>query len=360
MQIKKLAPVSKTINRTLKTAKLFDAFWERWLVHGVDIRDLNSVRMELQSVEQWYHSWELLAEKKEQKARKLQIKGLFKEAEYVYRQSALYYNLNYWIDPQQTLTKQLWYNKCLQITRMADSLSKIETLYKTIQIDDSQCAGRIRIPNNPKGTILIINPIDSSKEELFKYEMEFVSEGFITVSFDGPGQGETFIQNKVIGTRKKWEQFINRLIEFTNESFPGFPIYLFGTSLGASWVLYGSSHKKVTKAVAVSPAVELEIMNMPTYFMERIDCSCNLDTIGIPIPNYKNLKYNAPVLLVHGNQDMMVSTSEMYKLYQKIPVEKFLLQYEDEGHCCNNKLGEIRKLSLSWFTGKFKPKRGLL
>jgi predicted esterase len=352
--------ISKTISRTLKTAHLIDVFWERWLAHGLDKEDLEKVRDDIKSLEGWFQSWERLAEEKHNRAKKFEIEGQYKEAEYMYRQTALYYNLNYWIDPTYSEKKQYWYNKCLQFFLKADSLSEVKTIYKTISIDDFYASGRIRIPSDAKGCIVIINPIDSSKEELFKYEKDFIEAGFATVSFDGPGQGETFILNGAIGTRIRWEKFINQLINETSETFPQLPIYLFGTSLGASWVLYGSSHPKVTKAVAVSPAVELEKMNVPTYFMERMNCSCIVEESERAIPKFNEINYRSPVLVFHGKKDMMVPNDEMYNLFRNLPVEKQLIEFQDEGHVCNNRLEEIRKISLMWFSGKHDFERGLL
>jgi pimeloyl-ACP methyl ester carboxylesterase len=341
--------ISKTISRTLRTASLIDAFWERWLAHGLDQEDLEKVRPDLKTIEGWFQSWEKLAKEREKKAKELEIQGKYKEAEYVYRQTALYYNLNYWINPKNSEEKQYWYKKCLQFISKADSLSEIKTLYKTISVDDFSASGRIRIPSDAKGCIVIINPIDSSKEELFKYEMDFIEAGFATVSFDGPGQGETFTLNGVIGTGSRWENFVIHLIDYVHDFLPELPIYLFGTSLGGTWVLFGSSHPKVKKAVAVSPAVELEKMNMPTYFMERMQCSCILNGNVKTIPNFDEIDYRCPILVFHGNKDMMVPNEEMYALYEKLPVEKQLIEYKEEGHCCNNKLDEIRKISLKWF-----------
>jgi hypothetical protein len=352
--------ILKGINRTLKTAKLIDGFWERWLVHGLDYADLQAVRSHLKDLQQWFHSWESLAKEKVKKAKNLELIQDYKNAEYVYRQAALYYYLNYWINPEKNIQKEYWYNMCWQYMEKADVLSKIQTMYKTILIDDSPCVGRIRIPNNPKGCILIINPIDSSKEELFTYEMDFLNAGFITLSFDGPGQGETFLLNSVVGTRDKWEKFINLLIDYTSVYFEGLPIYLFGTSLGASWVLYGSAHKKVSKAVAVSPAFELEKMNMPAYFMERMECSCIVDEgEKRAIPRFTEINYQAPVMVFHGNKDMMVPDSVMYELFHIISTEKQLIEFENEGHVCNNKLEEIRKFSILWFLGQHDLNRGL-
>ncbi|MEG9295796.1 alpha/beta hydrolase [Mangrovibacillus sp. Mu-81] len=353
--------ILKTIKRTLKTARLFDVFWERWIVHGLDKDDLTKARANLNSLEGWQNTWAKLAEEKERKAGEFESQRNYTEAEEAYRQTALYYNLNYWIDPKYSREKIHWYKKCLQFMNKADSLSDIPTTYKTLVLQDqSFCSGRIRVPDNPQGVIIIVNPIDSSKEELYKYEMEFVQKGFITMSFDGPGQGETFLLNDVIGTRVRWESFIHHLIDFASETYD-LPVYLFGTSLAASWVLYGSSNKNVAKAVVVSPAVELERMNMPGYFMNRMECSCivddkNEEETERSIPKFDSINYHAPVLVFYGKKDMMITNEEFSRLFDNISSEKHLVEYEHEGHVCNYKLDEIRKTTIAWFSGKLTMK----
>lgn len=352
--------ISKTISRSLKTAKLFDVFWERWLVHGVDIEDLSAVRSNLNRIESWFESWEELAIKKVMMAQSFENEKKMNLAEQTYRQASLYYNLNYWLNPQMSEQKKHWYKKCLQFIKNADSISNIETRYVTIYAENQPCAGRIRVPKSPKGCILIINPIDSSKEELYKYEVEFAEASFITLSFDGPGQGETFLLNSVIGTRTRWEAFVNQLIEYTYNTFRDYPIHLFGTSLGGSWALYGSAHEKVDKTVVVSPAFELDQMNMPSYFMDRLSCSCIIDDKEKQaIPKYYEINHKSPIVVFHGNLDRMVPDEVMYRLCHTIKSEKQLIEYIDESHVCNNKLEEIRNLTLLWFSGKLDLKKGV-
>jgi hypothetical protein len=340
----------ETIIRTLKTAKLIDGFWERWLVHGLDLADLNHARPKLTNLEQWEQAWESLTKIKVIEANQLAQCGCVHEAERLYRQIGLYFYLNYWIVPWFSKKKKDWYDLCLTFMQEADLLSKIHTLHRTVWIDHFQCFGRVRKTDIPIGCIIIINPIDSSKEELYKYEMDFVDAGFNTISFDGPGQGETFLRNQVFGTRRNWEKFINQVIEYSCDLFPDIPKYLFGTSLGASWTLYGCSHKKIQKAVVVSPAVELYKMNVPSYFMGRMECSFYVEEPEMPIPNFHEINYQSSVLLFHGKKDGMIPSRDMYQLYQQISTEKQLIEYDDEGHCCNNKLEQIRKRAIQWFS----------
>ncbi|MGF2617867.1 alpha/beta hydrolase [Rossellomorea vietnamensis] len=349
-------PISAIIHRTLKTAGLFDGFWERWLAHVIDEKDMDEARLKFNSLTEWIEGWEELGQSKAEEANKLVMEKCYLEAEGALRQAGLYYYLNYWIHPALSEQKINWYQKCLSAMYSADSLSGVQTNYEHISLKDkSICSGRVRVPENPKGCIIIVSPIDSSKEELYLYESEFIKKGFITLSFDGPGQGETFLLNDVIGTKTRWKWFIDEVIHYASETYgKRLPVHLFGTGIGASWVLYGCGNEKVESAAAVSPAVEMERMNIPAYYMERMKCSCLYDEkvekeTEVMLPSFKEIKYITPVLLFHGKKDLMVPVKEVQRLYKGISSEKCLIEYDDEGHLCNNKLDEIQQSALKWF-----------
>ncbi|KGX91888.1 alpha/beta hydrolase family protein [Pontibacillus marinus] len=344
----------KTIRKTLKTTYLFDGFWDRWVAHGLHEDFPKQDRKPLTSLENWIESLENEAIKRKEQAETKKQTNRFREAEQLLRQASLYYNLIYWVFPQNNEYKQDWYKRCKALMKAADDLSSIETKSVELIIDGHICYGRTRYPKNPKGCIIIINPIDSSKEELYKYEMYFNEQNYITVSFDGPGQGETYL-NGLIGTRQRWEAFVNAVIDYSGESFPDQKIYLFGTSLGASWALYGSAHPLVEKVSAVSPGVELENMNLPKYFMERMDFCHIISPETSSIPYFDQINYRAPVLLFHGGKDPMVPYKQMELLFKKIPYGKQYVEYPEESHCCNHKIQDLLKLTVDWFEDKHPP-----
>ncbi|TVY08077.1 alpha/beta hydrolase [Paenibacillus cremeus] len=350
--MKVLSNADDVIARTLRTSMLIDGFWERWLVHGIDRDELTNIRSRITTIEGWSEGWLSVSNKMETIAGRLKEQKQLGEAEYMYRAASLGYNLIHWIYPDRNTEKRRWYSSCIRAFHSADLLSPIETWYKQIEVENNKCPGRIRIPSQTRGCIIIVNPIDSTKEELFKYEMDFNQGGYITVSFDGPGQGETYTFNGLRGTKTRWESFMDNLIEFTADEFPGLPVYLFGTSLGASWAVYGSCHPLVKKTVACSPAVQFERLQLPAYFLERMDYSCTLIPEQRAIPDFKSLRYRSPVMVVHGKKDQMVHSSDMYQLYESLPAGKSLTEYEEEGHCCNYRLAEIRQRAMSWFALK--------
>ncbi|WP_017437597.1 alpha/beta hydrolase [Saccharococcus caldoxylosilyticus] len=331
-----------TIEKTMIAAKFIDGFWDRWIAHGVGREDILFVRSSLAGKEDWIKGWGTLADSLLKKAKDLPNA----EAEITFRKAGLYYHLAQWLIPERNHEKKKWLNQCLRAVRIADDLSPVETHYVQFDLDNQKCFGRVRIPFNAKGVIIIINPLDSTKEELFTYEIDFLQNRFVTISFDGPGQGETYVFSGLKGTRNRWERFVHWLIEFASANF-SLPIYVFGTSSGASWAVYSSCHPKVMKAVAVSPAFFSEQIRLPDYFIERVRFVSEQEMNWLPCLD--ELAFHSPVLLVHGKQDVMVSSEHIYSLYQRLPSGKKLLEFDGEGHCCNYKLPEIRQYAVAWF-----------
>ena len=339
--------VNQTINKTLMVARLIDGFWDRWIVHGVCKEDLMRIRPHLSSKEQWINIWSEYANRKVEKALAVNQENNSFETELLLRTAGLYYQLAQWLLVERSDEKLLLLDKSVNTFMVADQYSTIPVNNEVIHIDSYKYYGRVRIPADPKGVLVFINPMDSAKEELFTYEMDIASRGYVTISFDGPGQGQTYALEGVKATKARWEHFVEQLISYAHIKFPHLKIYLFGTSSGASWALYGGRSPFVTKVVAVSPAMPSKDLTLPDYFVERM--ASVIDSEADILPDLDEMQPECPVLLVHGKQDVMVSEEAIYRLYEQLPDGKKLLEYEDEGHCCNYKLPVIRQRSVDWF-----------
>ncbi|NRF95581.1 alpha/beta hydrolase [Paenibacillus frigoriresistens] len=341
----------KTIQKSLITTKLFDRFWDRWFAHGIAEQGISELRIELNDVSQWVNGLNRQAVHYENTACSHAERRLIGEAEHYYRTAGLYFYLIQWIFPEAGTDKRHWFQRCKEMFKKADILSEIQTTEASIEVKERMCFGRVRVPKSAKGCVIIINPIDSSKEELFTYESDFTNSGFVTVNFDGPGQGETYISQSLKASQANWALFITQVIDYTASHFPDLPIFLFGTSSGAAWAIFGASHPKVSKAVSVSPACKSN-SHLPEYFLERMDYI--LDVNADLLPALDDLSHCKPVMLFHGKKDLMVRDQDIYNLYDRLPEGKRLVEYGDEGHCCNFKLDEIRKISTEWFLEESK------
>lgn len=340
----------KTVQLTLFTARLISGFWDRWRGHGVKDDLIKELVASLKHLEEWVSFWEKQAYHTMKQGKRYAERKQYREAESCYRLSALYYNLNQWIYPERNEEKINWFIKCIEMVQRADELSAIETVIDLVKVEGKNCHGRIRIPPHPIGCVIIINPLDSSKEELFTYEADFVDGGFVTMSYDGPGQGTTFTFEGLKGTENRWKQFVDQIIERAKNLFPQLPLHLFGTSSGAAWSIYGSQHAEITSSVAVSPAIVSSDIQLPDYFLRRMSTIVEKDeTVILHLEPSFDMK---PIFLFHGLKDVLVPTQAIKKLYDVLPQGKKYLEYEKEGHCCNYKLDEIRKLSMEWYSSK--------
>lgn len=331
--------------KTLLTSFLMDGFWDRWIAHGVCEDELREIRPKLKSVESWVESWGDLANKREKSADLLCEKALYRDAEWNYRIASLYYNIAQWIFSSDLSAKETWYTKCQETVQKADQISPIRTKYVRLNIGDHFVEGRIRIPANPKGCIIMMVPLDSNKEELMKYENDFSDAGYVTVNFDGPGQGGSYIYSGWQASAKCCGSFVDHLIEYICGEYPSLDIHIFGTSSGASWAIYGGEHVNIKKVVAVSPAMNSNMEKLPLYFKDRM-LKVTLDGQP-PLPVFKS-PIEMPVLLFHGKQDVMTNDAAIDQLCEQLPNRK-LIEFEEEGHCCNFKLDEIRRQAIEWF-----------
>ena len=70
------------------------------------------------------------------------------------------------------------------------------------------------------------------------------------------------------------------------------------------------------------------------------------------LPDFKELQLVNNIIVFHGLQDVMMDSQELFNLYDQLSPEKRLITYEDEGHCCNFKLPELRQRSINWLKGE--------
>jgi pimeloyl-ACP methyl ester carboxylesterase len=337
--------IAINIQQTLEIAQRNDGFWARWLVHGLLQKDVDAVRNRCTTLESWVSEWSELAQEKEKLAHILEEQNLYSDAEEMYRLSSLYYILAQYIYPTPTPDRKKLTIKSQDLSIHADALSQINTSYHSLHVGEHTCFGRVRIPYNSSGCIILINPIDSPKEELFSYEKDFLNAGLTTISFDGPGQGGTFTFQGIKATQKQLQSFVDEVVDFTAKKFSSAKINLFGTSSGGGWAIYGSCNMKVAKVAAVSPAIGFYKMHFSDYFRSRFaeyladDCA----------PSFERLQYLRPVWVFHGGKDKMIPEKELHQIYDRLPEGKQYTEYPDESHCCNFELSDIRQSVAAWF-----------
>lgn len=81
-----------------------------------------------------------------------------------------------------------------------------------MSLDDKHLSANLRRPagNNRPALVVLLPGLDSAKEEFFNWENVFLKRGLATVSFDGPGQGESGFNSH---TRADYEVAVATLLD---------------------------------------------------------------------------------------------------------------------------------------------------
>lgn len=336
-----------TIDKTIMMGFLFARFWDRWVANGLKQSTVSELRYRIYKLDNWLRILSREANAIELEAADLLNQSMVKEAKVLYRIAGLHYSIIQWMFPRAGDEKRSWYESCKEMHRIADSIEEDEISYKVLRAGGGDCYGRIRMPMEPRGCVIIINPLDSSKEELYSLEEHFAKRGFATIVFDGPGQGETYVTNEYQASHDSWSLFMDQIIEFAMMEYPQLDLFLFGTGSGAAWAIQGSQYPKIRKTSAVSPVFDSDI-RMPDYFMERLANITGEKTSRLT-PSLESVKLQGPIFLVHGNKDTIVKSDAIQEIYNRLPEGKQLAVYDDEDHCCSYRTGEIVRNAADWF-----------
>ncbi|WP_284036405.1 alpha/beta hydrolase [Neobacillus sp. 114] len=340
------------IEKTIFASVMNNGFWNRWIAHGIDEDFIKESKPKMISLDGWTGTLANKAQEYSNRAKSLVESNDFLQAEQNYRKAGLYYNLASWVYPEPNGARAKWYKQCLEQFDLADHVSEDKITRHTLTFNDKQYGGRVRIPNGSiAGVVILVIPGDSTKEEFCTYEQDFAREGFIVINFDGTGQGETFLLHGHKADFESWDQFTKGLIEFTATNFPNLSINLFGTSSGGAWAMEASKHPLVSKIVTVSPPTKyVSTIKLPDYFRVRMGNVLVDSDIG-HMPSFDNVSEIDNILVFHGGKDLLIDGDELMEVYNRFGQEKRFITYEDEGHCCDFKLGEIRSRSAEWFRG---------
>lgn len=340
------------IDKTIFASVMDNGFWDRWIAHGIDEEYIKENKSKMITLKGWTETLASKAVEYTNQAKDLIEAEDFLQAEHNYRKAGIYYNLIQWVFPEPSGKRTEWYKQCLEQYDLADKVSDDKITRHNLTVDGKTFYGRIRVPQEEvAGVVILFMPIDSTKEEFYLYEQDFVKNQFVVVSFDGPGQGEGLFIHGHKAEINLWEKFSKSLVEYIFDEFPNLPINLFGTSSGGAWAIEASKNSQVSKTVVVSPPPKfISNIRLPDYFKERMNNMLVYPEKGT-LPLYENVESVGGILVAHGAKDVLVNEEELIELFNRFAPEKRFITYENEGHCCNYKLGEIRQRASQWFKG---------
>src|ERR1700674_3484387 len=170
----------------------------RFVANGIDVNDFDDTVAKTTEWKDWGPNWRAVGRTHEALGREALKRGRDLSAAQAFQRAAWCYHLG----------KFLWFEDLLLHAELRD---RAVSLYRKAAPHLDPPAQRLEIPfeghtipgnfRRPRDSwqpplVLLVPGLDSSKEELFAIEEEFLHRGMATLAVDGPGQSENSVRSE--------------------------------------------------------------------------------------------------------------------------------------------------------------------
>ena len=207
--------------------------------------------------------------------------------------------------------------------------------------------------------VLIVPGLDSSKEEMFSIEDEFLRRGMATLSIDGPGQSENSVEFAI---RPNWETVITPVLDHLAaiglDSAFGL-IGLMGISMGAIYGPRAAAHEpRLNALIGLAGPYTLgecwDALNPLTrggyifYTKSANEDEARQKAYGLNLHGVLE-QVAQPFLVIHGARDRLFPPEQAERIAREAP-NATLLMYPDGNHVCNNISYKYRPVMADWMS----------
>lgn len=331
----------------------------RFVSNGVPLTDFEEVTARLERWDDWCAAWCACAAVHEGIGRSALADGYNLSAAQHLTTAAVCYHFAKFVFVCDVAQMRAAHTKAVECRKLALPHLRPAGDYVRIPFEGRSFAGVLRRPPGVARAPLVVMcmGLDSAKEEMDSYESLFLARGMATLTFDGPGQGESEYD---IPIRGEYETAVKAVIDWveTRSDVDAGRIGLWGVSLGGYYAPRAAAFEPRVKAcIGLSgpydwadvwtklPELTRETFRVRSHSASvddalRVGRSLTLKGVA------SNIK--CPLYLVAGKLDRIVPWQDAERLAReaKGPVE--LVVIDDGNHVANNRVYKYRTQSADW------------
>jgi pimeloyl-ACP methyl ester carboxylesterase len=355
-----------TTTEAMNRVQIAAHHWQpRFVANGIDVNDFEAVLAKTVEWAEWGPNWHAMGAVHEKLGREAEVHGHMVSATAAYQRAAWCYHLG----------KFLWFEDLQMHAQLRDSAVAV---YRRTLAHLDPAAERLEIPfeghvipahlrrpvrEEMPPLVLIVPGLDSSKEEMFAIEEEFLRRGMATLSIDGPGQSENSVHFAI---RPDWETVITPLLDHLEslglDSEFG-RVGLMGISMGA---IYGpraaAYERRLAAVVGLAGPYNLgdcwDALNPLTrggyiYYTKSADeAEAREKAHTLTLAGVLD-KVTQPLLVIHGARDRLFPPEQAERIAREAP-NSTLVMYPDGNHVCNNIAYKYRPVMADWMSEKLR------
>jgi pimeloyl-ACP methyl ester carboxylesterase len=333
----------------------------RFVANGIDVNDFDETVGRTSEWSEWGPNWLAVGQMHEMMGVEATDRGHHLSAAQAFQRAAWSYHIG----------KFLWFedldlhgrlrDRSVSVYRRALPHLDPPGVRLEVPFEGRYIPAHVRRPNGASRPplVLIVPGLDSSKEELFAIEQEFLPRGMATLTLDGPGQSEI---SPHFSIRPNWETVITPVLDHLaglDLAVDQNRVGLMGISMGG---IYGpraaAFEPRLRAIVTLAGPYNLgecwDALNPLTkggyvfYTKSRDEAEAkakaySLNLEGI-LPSVKQ-----PLLVIHGARDRLFPPAQAERIAREAPNAK-LMMYPDGNHVCNNIAYKYRPMMADWMS----------
>ena len=350
---------AKTIQHDALVASAIHHWAPRFVANGVPLTDFQEVTAGISHWADWCSAWSARAAVHEEIGRKVLAEGFKLSAGQHLTTAAACYHFAKFVFVADLKQMRAAHMKAVECRKLALPFLQPAGEYVSIPFQGKTFAGVLRRPQGVARPPIVVMcmGLDSAKEEMDNYESLFLARGLATLSFDGPGQGESEYD---IPIRGDYEFAVKAVIDWVEQrqDVDAGRIGLWGVSLGGYYAPRAAAFEKRVKAcIALSGPYGMGAAwdGLPELTREtfRARAHCKTQDEARKVAATLSLKgvadkITCPLYLVTGKLDRVVPWQDAERVAREARGEVELVMIEDGNHVANNRGYKYRPQSADW------------
>ena len=342
------------------------AHWgSRLIANGIDYNDFRATTGRLTSWDQWCAEWSRTAARHEALAREAEERGSPISAAEANVRAAICYHFGKFVFFEDM--DQYRAASAATVASYAKALDWLDPSASPVAIPYSGTLlpGYLRKPRGVERppVALIICGLDSVKEEMHTLEPLFHRRGMATLTFDGPGQGET----ERLAIEPAFEKVVSAILDWlaTRRDVDGGRVGAAGVSLGGYYAARAAAFEpRLACAAAIGGPYDFGAIweELPGHTRQAVRVRSQAPDLEGARAKAEELTLKEaarligmPFLTIFGRQDRLIPPAQAERLHAEIPSSaKRLRMYEEGTHVCNNMPFAWRPLVSDWMAGHLK------